>query len=88
VLYGAFAEGKLVGFIGIHSEGSAGLLYVDNAYRGQGIGRSLEAYLMNRHLEKGWVPYGHVTTQNADSVGLQESMGLYRADKKLWWLAR
>lgn len=88
VMYGAFVEGEQVGFIGMHSEGSLGLLYVEEAYRRHGIARSLEAYMINRTLEKGWTPYGHVMVGNKGSFALQEKMGLYRSDRTVWWLER
>lgn len=87
-LYGAFAEDRLVGFAGMHREGSMGLLYVDEAYRGQGIAQSLEAYLINRILDRGWVPYGHVVCGNTVSDRLQEKLGLYKSEKTFWWLER
>jgi tRNA (guanine37-N1)-methyltransferase len=86
VMYGAFAGERLVGFIGTHSEGSMGMLYVEQDFRRQGIARSLEAYCINRSIEKGWIPYGHVMNDNAVSAGLQEKMGFYKADEPVWWL--
>lgn len=88
VMYGAFVENRLVGFIGMHNEGSMGLLYVEEAYRRRGIARSLEAFLINRTLEKGRIPYGHVIVGNGSSFALQEKMGLYRSDRTVWWLER
>jgi tRNA (guanine37-N1)-methyltransferase len=88
VMYGAFADERLVGFIGTHSEGSMGMLYVEEDFRGRGIAVSLEAYCINRSLEKGWIPYGHVVNDNNISASLQEKMGFYRADKPVWWIKR
>ncbi len=88
VMYGAFVEDRLVGFIGMHNEGSLGLLYVEEAYRRQGIAVSLEAYAINRILEKGWTPYGHVIVGNQVSFALQEKLGLYRSDRSVWWLEK
>lgn len=85
-MYGAFAEGRQVGFIGLHSEGSMGMLYVDENFRRQGIGESLEAYCVNRCLEKGWIPYGQVVEGNAASEGLQEKLGFYKAESAIYWL--
>ena len=85
-MYGAFAEDKLVGFIGIHAEGSAGLLYVEEAYRRQGIGRALEAFLINWHVKNGYTPYGHVVKENEISLKMQESMGFYVAKNPVFWL--
>lgn len=88
VMYGAFVEDKPVGFVGMHSEGSLGLLYVEEAYRRRGIAVSLEAHAVNRTLEKGWTPYGHVMVGNQESFALQEKLGLYRSDRTVWWLER
>lgn len=87
-LYGAFDGEKIVGFAGMHGEGSMGLLYVDEAYRGRGIAESLEAYVVNRMLERGWTPYGHVIEGNEISEHLQEKLGFYKAGKKVWWLKK
>nr|WP_302111021.1 tRNA (guanosine(37)-N1)-methyltransferase TrmD [uncultured Acetatifactor sp.] len=87
-MYGAFLEGRQVGFAGIHDEGSLGMLYVEEPFRGRGIAASLEAYVVNRMLERGWVPYGHVEAGNAASERLQEKLGFYKAEKSFWWLEK
>ncbi len=87
-LWGAFLEDRMVGFAGSHSEGSLGLLYVEEACRGQGIGASLEAFCINRHLELGYVPYGQIHTGNEASIRLQERLGLYLSKESIWWLER
>ncbi len=89
VMFGAFAEeGKLAGFIGMHPEGSLGMLYVKEAYRGRGMAASLEAHAVNRMLERGWTPYAHVARENVASGKLQEKLGFYRAEKSFWWLEK
>lgn len=88
VMYGAFVDGCLAGFIGMHSEGSLGMLYVDEAYRRQGLAASLVAYAANRMLEQGWTPYGHVVTGNEASMRLQEKLGFYRAKNTFWWMEK
>lgn len=85
-MYGAFADGRQVGFIGLHSEGSMGLLYVEEDFRRQGIAESLEAYCVNRCLEKGWTPYGHVMEDNTASKQLQDKLGFYKATDHIFWL--
>ena len=87
-MYGAFSEDHLVGFIGIHSEGSLGMLYVEEAYRRQGIASSLEAYLVNRMLEQGFTPFTQVKEKNEESLQLQEKLGFYRASNLFWWLEK
>lgn len=87
-LYGAFVEGRLAGFVGSHSDGSLGILYVEEACRRQGLGASLEAFGINRHLELGYVPYAHVFADNEPSLRLQERLGLYLSKESIWWLER
>ena len=82
-MYGAFDGERMVGFMGLHAEGSLGLLYVDEQYRRQGIGESLEAYVINRILERGWIPFTQVSVENEASWKLQEKLGLYKAGKVL-----
>lgn len=64
------------------------MLFVEEPFRGRGIGASLEAYVVNHMLEKGWTPYGHVAAGNASSERLQERLGFYKAEKKFWWLEK
>lgn len=80
-VYGAFFEEKLAGIGGIHADGGLGMLYVEENSRRRGIGASLEAYIINRMLEKGWTPYGHIGTENTAALGMQERLGLYFAPK-------
>lgn len=87
-IYGAFLEGDQVGFAGIHAEGTFGMLYVEGACRRQGIGASLEAYVINRMLERGWTPYGHIVEGNEVSMRLQEKLGLYFASKTFLWMEK
>lgn len=87
-MYGAFAEGRPAGFIGIHSEGSLGMLFVEEAYRGRGIGASLEAFGVNRILEKGRTPFVYVEDRNELSLKLQEKLGFIQAKKTFFWLEK
>ena len=87
-MYGAFAEERIVGFAGIHSEGSLGMLFVEEPFRRQGIAAALEACAVNRMLEKGWTPYGQISAENTASIKLQEKLGFYRAEKTFWWLEK
>lgn len=87
-LYGAFVEGRIVGFAGIHEDGSMGMLYVDEKYRHQGIGAALESYIINREREVGHTPYAHIIVGNEESLRLQEKLGLYQAKQNIWWLIK
>ena len=79
-MYGAFAEDKLIGFIGAHIDGSMGMLFVEEAYRRKGIGASLESYLINLQLSNGFTPYCRIAEENDAAKALQEKLGLYSAD--------
>lgn len=82
---GAFVENKLAGFIGFHSEGSIGMLEVFPKYRGQKIALSLESYMINLHLSKGFTPYGNILEENEISIKLQEKLGLRISKEKIYW---
>ena len=86
VMYGAFDEDRIIGFIGIHNEGSMGMLFVEEAYRKKGVGASLESYLINLQISNGLTPYCHIIEGNDKSLALQEKLGLYVADTPLWWI--
>lgn len=85
-MFGAFVDGKLAGFIGMHTEGSLGMLEVLPEYRGRGIGRALETYAVNISLEQGYTPFGQVVEDNLVSIKLQESLGFYFAKDKVYWV--
>lgn len=86
-MYGACDDNGLIGFIGCHNDGSMGFLFVEERYRRRGIAVSLESYLINRQVEKGYIPYCHVRTENAASHHLQEKLGLFLAPNPVWWVS-
>lgn len=90
-LYGAFVEEDgaevLAGFIGTHAEGGMGMLEVFPRYRRRGIALALERHLINRTLARGYTPYGHVFTDNAPSLALQEKMGLKASGSLVYWVS-
>ena len=85
-MYGAFDGEQIIGFIGVHNEGSMGMLFVEEEYRHKGIGASLESYLINLQVSNGFIPYCHIIEGNDKSLALQEKLGLYLADTPLWWI--
>ena len=85
-MFGAFVEDKLVGFAGMHTEGGLGMLEVLPEYRGRGIGKALETYMINLSLEWGHTPYGQIVEGNEVSKKLQESLGLYFAKEPVYWV--
>ena len=88
VMYGAYVDDRLVGFVGIHNDGSTGLLFVEEGYRRQGIGEALLSFIINRQKEWGYIPYAQAETDNEKSLKLQEKLGLYLAQDTIWWLEK
>lgn len=86
-IYGAFLDGRLAGFAGVHREGSLGMLEVYEEYRRQGIGAALEASLINLHLSCGYTPYGDIIADNEKSEKLQNKMGLCLSRDTLYWVS-
>lgn len=86
VMYGAFVEGELAGFIGIHTEGCMGLLEIVPKFRRRGLGELLEGYMINWNLEKGFLPFCEVFTDNEASLRLQKKLGMTMADGCIWWV--
>lgn len=85
-LFGAFFGEELAGFVGLHAEGSIGMLTVLPKYRGRKLGRALETYIINLCLEQGFTPYGQVETGNEASLRLQESLGLFRSKWPVYFM--
>ena len=83
---GAFDSGQLIGFAGIHGDGSAGMLYVAEEYRRKGIGGALESCIINQQLANGQTPYCQIAEGNDASIALHEKLGLYIAEQPMWWL--
>lgn len=85
-MYGAFLDGELLGYIGIHDEGAMGMLEVLPQHRRKGIGYALEAFLINELLRKGRAPYAHVIEDNNASLSLQRKLGMEILKDKVIWL--
>jgi tRNA (guanine37-N1)-methyltransferase len=84
-VFGAFVDGEIAGFVGLHEEGSAGMLEVIPKYKGRGIGKALEAFIINQCLEWGFVPYGQIVCGNTVSENLQGTMGLAISEPTVYW---
>ena len=85
-IFGGYKDGVLVGFIGTHLEGSLGLLEIFPEYRRMGYGTILEGYLVNRMLDKGYVPFGQIEVNNKNSMALQKNLGFRISEDSLYWL--
>lgn len=85
-LFGGYKDGRLVGFIGNHLEGSIGLLEIFPQYRRLGYGTILESYMVNRMLENGLVPFGQIEVNNKKSLALQKKLGFKISSDRLYWM--
>ena len=88
VVFGAFVDGRLAGFVGEHHEGSMGMLEVFPPYRGRGLGLALESFQINRYLSEGQVPFDQVIVGNEKSMGLQKKVGMELSKDTMSWLHR
>lgn len=86
MIFGIFENDKIAGFIGIHSEGSIGMLEIFPEYRRKGYGYILEAYVIEQLLDKGFVPFCHVVDGNEASYKLQEKLGFKKSSKPNIWI--
>lgn len=85
-MWGAFDNNELMGFIGIHSEGSCGLLEVLPKHRNKGVAQALQNYLNDYMLKKDWIPFGQVFIDNEKSLKLQNKLGLEISKESVFWL--
>lgn len=85
-LFVGYHNGEIIGFIGIHFEGSMGLLEIFPQYRGNGYGTELEGFLISHMLEEGLIPFCQVETTNEKSLKLQKKLGLTISTEHMYWL--
>ena len=78
-------NGKPVGFVGEHLEGSLGILYILPEYRKQGFAAYLEKYQMNEMLKDGYLPFGQVEVGNEKSLNLQKKLGFKECSGFVYW---
>ena len=83
---GAFINENLVGFAGLHEEGSLGMIYVVPSFRNKHIGMALETYLINLELEKGNIPFVQVKLGNDEADKMQEKLGLFGSKTMVFWM--
>lgn len=88
VMFGAFINDALCGFIGSHQEGSIGMLEVFPKYKKQGIGTVLQITATNNALLNNRYPYRQVAEDNLPSKSLQEKLGFELSKNKVYWLMK
>lgn len=85
LIYALSHGAKIVGFAGIHDEGTIGLVEVIDQYRRQGIAQMLETYLMDKLIKSGELVYLQVEVDNESSMRLHEKLGYQRGDDIITW---
>lgn len=87
VMLGAFIDGKIVGFIGMHDNGAIGMLEVLEAYRRKHIGMLLQMMYTNYLLDEKYpgAIYSQVYENNEVSTHLQNKLLLKKSDKPSYW---
>lgn len=88
LVYGGFVGGEIVGMIGLHYQGSMGLLEVKSHHRRKGYGEIMEKFLINDRLAKGVIPYCQIIEDNSASLALQRKLGLDLSHNKLYWMRK
>lgn len=85
-MLGAFINGEPAGFVGLHSEGSIGMLEVLPQFRRLGVAQALMVHTVNRLLKEGKTPFSQIEEHNAASLALHEKLGFEISQNKIAWL--
>ncbi|MDD3400470.1 MAG: GNAT family N-acetyltransferase [Eubacteriales bacterium] len=87
-MFGLFKKGtdELMGFVGLHDDGSGGMLEIFPQHRRHGLGAGLESYIINVQLDRGYTPYGQIFCDNDKSIALQKKLGLEVSTEVLHWI--
>lgn len=83
-MYVLFVSGEIVGFIGVHRDGTMGLLHVFDNHRKRGYGLILEKCLIARLIAEGKIAYCNVVIDNEASKRIQKKLGLKYSDERYW----
>ncbi len=87
-LLGGFEDGRLVGFVGEHPEGSMGMLEVFGGHRRAGWGTQLLLAQAARAHARGWKAWAEVWPDNAASLALMRAVGgEVRPADQLWFVS-
>lgn len=81
-----YYQGRLIGFIGEHLEGSMGMLYIFPKYRHKGFGVALETYLIAKTMENGYIPFAQIEKGNQASLKLQDKIGMTKSNNLITWM--
>ena len=85
-MLGAFCGGELAGFIGMHEEGSMGMLEVSPSFQRRGVATLLLSKLIERVLAQGLVPFSQFLENNEPSRKLHAHLGFLISEESIHWL--
>jgi len=85
-LYGGFVGDELCGFVGIHVDGSVGIMKVFEKFRGRGFATAFEGSIINIMIEKGEVSFSQIEFDNEASIGLHKKLGFEISGRTLYRL--
>ena len=85
-LYSGMVNGELCGFVGIHADGSIGIMKVLEKFRGKGLATALEGSMINVMLDKGEIPFSQIEFDNGASIGLHKKLGFEISERTLFRL--
>ena len=74
-IYGGYINNDICCSIGIHADGSIGMLVVLKNYRRQGYAIELERYLINTLIDRGHTPFSQIEYDNIASICLHKKLG-------------
>lgn len=87
LVLGGFEQGRLVGFVGEHPQGSMGMLEVFEEARGRGWGRALALAKMRQVHRRANVPWAEILSENEASLALVTSLGFeVRPADEMWFV--
>ena len=84
-ILGAFVDGRPVGFIGFHDEGTMGMLEIAPDRREKGYGTALLCAQISIVLKKKQVPLGQIFVSNLPSLGMHEKLGFSFSEPTIRW---
>lgn len=87
-ILGAFKDSELIGFIGLHEEGSMGMLEVKSDYRNKGIASQLVYKLSEYQISKDRIPFSQFEIDNFPSRKLHEKLGFKISNDLIYWLEK
>lgn len=83
--FGAYRHGKFIGYVGLHTEGSMGMLHTFEEYRGKGYGSEIAAFMINRQISLGRIAFGQVFCDNEASIALQKKNSMSFSKDEICW---